>query len=70
MEERDEFVSTDEGDPLEVFRKSRDRWLVDGAPSPFNTTHELLQYGTRVAMSAWQGMREFFVVRGSPDDVL
>ena len=52
LEERNEFVQMDGGDPLEVFRRVRDRWLVDGAASPFNTMHRLLQYGMRVSMSA------------------
>jgi hypothetical protein len=45
LEERDKFTCMDGRDPLEVFRVVRDKWLVHGAASPFNTLHKLLQYG-------------------------
>jgi len=32
-------------DPLEKFRLTRDKWLVQGSPSPFNYIHKLLNYG-------------------------
>jgi hypothetical protein len=44
-DQRDELTCTEGNDPLEIFRAVRDKWLVDGAASPFNAMHKLLQYG-------------------------
>ena len=34
-------------DPLMIFRRTRDYWLVEGTPTPFNYLHKLLNYGRK-----------------------
>ena len=34
-------------DPLMIFRRTRDYWLVEGTPTPFNYLHKLLNYGMK-----------------------
>lgn len=39
------FSSLQAVDPMVTFKHVRDRWLVDGEPTPFNYIHKLLNYG-------------------------
>ena len=50
--ERNEVIYLEGDNPLEVFRRVRDKWLVDGEATPFNTMHKLLQYGMQVGLAA------------------
>ncbi len=51
LKNRNEFVHIDRSDSLEMFRRVRDRRLVDGAVSSLNAMHKLLQYGMRTSMN-------------------
>jgi len=48
MDTRDDDYQFRREDPLTVFRRTRDYWLVEGMPTPFNYLHKLLNYGWKV----------------------
>jgi len=43
-----EFMSEQARDPMLIFHKVRDEWLVEGIGSPFNHLHKLLNYGMKI----------------------
>jgi hypothetical protein len=51
-EERDTFLPEYDGNPLDVFRRVRDKWLVEGQSTPFDYIHTLLNYGLAAARNA------------------
>ena len=51
-EERDTFLPEYDGNPLDVFRVIRDKWLVEGQSTPFDYIHTLLNYGLAAARNA------------------
>ena len=42
---RRDDMSASSIDPMPTFHRMREEWLVEGAPSPFNYIHKLLNYG-------------------------
>jgi len=51
-EERDDFVERHETSPLDMFRITRDKWLVEGESTPFDYIHTLMNYGFAAARNA------------------
>jgi hypothetical protein len=51
MAKRSDYYDGDMSDetPLGVLQRYRQKWLVDGAPYPFNWVHSLMVYGIHVA---------------------
>jgi len=52
MEERDYYQHGTGKTPLEAFRTVHEKWLVDGAGTPYSWVHKLLNYGMTVAKDA------------------
>jgi hypothetical protein len=48
----DRFPNVFRADPLTMFKRVRDNWLVDGEPSPFNYIHKFLNYRMNAAKDA------------------
>jgi hypothetical protein len=48
-DERDTFLPQYDGNPLDVFRVIRDKWLVEGQSTPFDYIHTLMNYGFAAA---------------------
>jgi len=51
-DERDTFLPQYDGNPLDVFRAVRDKWLVEGESTPFDYIHTLMNYGFAAAKNA------------------
>ena len=81
MEERDALSETisiydqDEGgpDPLSIFKRVRNKWLVSGQPSPFNQIQSLLQYGMHAGKEfggkdrvLWSPDKQTMIFNGRP----